>query len=264
MFCIWWLIQRKGWGEKVFHGKWKILYLHTIGLWILNTVNTFVIYSRSDETHLFKIVLYAVPVLFILVYQVEQMLTYQRTNYIKSIRYILALFILCAISTIGVFPRLSALKWDQSVWHSKRLEYLKFFDENKIVQHNIDVYANQAAAYIDDITEDGTPVLNLSDNQLINYNSHTVSVGGKYRFLFYLLSNRFIDRKLFDQLAPPCFLETIFNNSPQIAVADLANSPLLEPVPEFGILLRNQYSIAKRFSHIIVYIKISNGYSPPV
>jgi hypothetical protein len=175
----------------------------------------------------------------------------------------LAFAIFGAMTTIGILPRLSALKWDQSVWHSKRLEYLKFFDENKIVQHNIDVYANQAAAYIDKITKDGTPILNLSDNQLINFNSHTISVGGKYRFLFYLLSNQFINRDLFDRLAPPFFLETIFNNPPPVAVGDLARSPLLESVPEFGVLLRNQYSIAKRFGHIIVYANKGTQISHP-
>jgi len=73
--------------------------------------------------------------------------------------------------------------------------------------------------------------------------------------LFYLLSNQFIDRELFDQLAPPFFIENILNNPPEIIIGDLARSPLLEPIPEFGIMIKNQYIKARQFDHIIVYKK---------
>jgi len=163
--------------------------------------------------------------------------------------------ILISLSTLVTIPNLNKILPKSDVWHNKSLQFLQFSNENRYVLHQSDLLTNQAAAYIDSITENWEPVMVLCENQMLNYNSHTRPYGDRYQYLFYLLRSDLIDRKTFDRLMPPKIMKDLFADPPKVIATVQYNSPLIKHVPEFESLLKSHYTAPKQFGQILVYEK---------
>ena len=255
LFCIWIIFQRYLKPEKIFRQKWQIIKARCSGLFILASLCSFIIYSRSDETHIFQAILPTVPVIFFLLSNIESFVVYQRIQLKVPIRLFILILVGLMISTIGTIPSFQIFKTKKYIWNNQSLSYLKLTSEKRYVYHRSDLLTNKAAQYIDSITKDYTPVLILSENQLLNYNSHTVPVGGRYQYLFYLLRSGLIDRKAFDLLVPDTVLKNLLDNPPKVITDIHGHSPLLKKIPEFKTLLQNRYILTKQFGHIFIYEK---------
>jgi len=254
VFCAWlWLKDVDARGANAFRRKWHTWRDNTVGMWLLFTFSVFAIYSRSDETHIFQSVLPAVPVLFILLFQIESFLTFKRIMYLRAIRVAMMIAIGISVSTLMTVPSISALNWSDGMWHNKSLRFIDIKHPNPLFPPDVNIMPNQAAAYIDEITEDDTVVLVLNDNLLLNFNSHTMPVGGRYQYLFFLLANKLIDRDAFDILVPSHILENILTNPPEVMVGGHTHSPMFAHFPEFEILLNENYIETKRFGSLSVY-----------
>ena len=259
LFFIWLVLQKFLPAQMIFRQKWNIIKSQISGLFLLTCLSTFVIYSRSDETHVFQAILPAVPVTFCLLLQIEAFIIYQRIQLKSPLRLFVLLLFGLMLATIGRLPSFQIFHtFEKKNWNNDSLAYLNLTTEKRYVYHQNDLLTNAAATYIDSITEDYTPVLILCGNQLLNYNSHTLPVGGRYQYMFYLLKNELIDRQAFDQLIPASILENLLEDPPKVIVNVHSALSLLQKIPEFKILLQNKYQQIKRFGHIFVYEKINS------
>ena len=253
LFCVWLSLQNYLNGKRIFRQQWMIIKSNITCLFSLVIFCSFVIYSRSDETHVFQAVLPSVPIIFFLLFYIESFIVYQKVQLKIFFRTTVFLFTCSMISTIYTIPSFQIFQIENNIWNNRTLSYLHLTTQKKYVYHPTDLLANRAAEYIDNITENYTEILVLSENQLLNYNSHTVPVGGRYQYLFYLLRSNLIDRKSFNLLIPETVFHELLHNPPKIITAIHEHSPLLKKIPEFSSLLKHKYKLIKRFGHIFIY-----------
>jgi len=255
LFCIWIVLQKYLPSKMIFRKQWPTTKSKITGLFLLVSFCGFVIYSRSDETHVFQAILPTIPIIFFILFYLESFVVYKRMQLTIPFRFIVFLTTILMISTIGTIPSFQFFNMEKNIWNNESLSYLNLTTKKRYVYHQSDLLTNNAAKYIDNITKNYTPVLVLSENQLLNYNSHTVPVGGRYQYLFYLLRSNLIDRKSFDFLVPKTVLNELLDNPPKIITDIHKHSPLLKKIPEFQTLLQNRYHLIKRFGHIFIYEK---------
>ncbi len=253
IFGVWLYLQAGNSGRQVFHGRWTQRRVQIGALVIMAVFNNFVIYCRADETHLFQAVAPAVPVLFVLVYEMEQWACWRRQHIWPLWRAALTLSIILALTTIGALPRAGQFQLEKSAWRHASLQGLRLTDAGYHIYHESDLYTNQAAAYIDDIAGDGDVVLVFTSNQMLNFNSNTRPVGNRYQYIFYLLRNRLIDRADFDYLVPAAVIADLLANPPNIAVSTVDTPVMLTELPEFNHLLATHYRQSQQFGHILIY-----------
>ncbi len=227
------------------------------GLFALLTFQAFVTYSRADEAHLIQAVWPAVPALFALL--APLVAVSGRPSWLLGGIAVAALWM---ARSLAVPPTLDALFWGPGDWHGRHLRHLRFQPAEspyvrdfsaQISNFDWDVAANRAAEHIDRVTEDGEQVLVSSRNELLTYNSHTTSVGGRYRYLFYLLRHHFIDRDAFFEIVPVGAIEGLRERPPRVIASVYGAAPLYEHLPELGTLMMERYILSGKYRHILIY-----------
>jgi hypothetical protein len=84
-------------------------------------------------------------------------------------------------------------------------------------------------------------------------------VGGRYRFLFFLVRTGLLDRRGFDRVVPREALDRILGSLPRVAVTERGElPPLLREFPELQSAGRD-YEIAGDFDGILVLERTSGG-----
>lgn len=248
-------------GESFFHPTHLQNPLH-LGLWAIITFHYFVIYSRSDETHIVQATIPAITLFTVVLYRWERLL--MKAWQIRYGRFHLGTWLFRGISALllGSWasmlwtpPTLKVFEPKSSPWNSPHLAYLPLTDPHRYLLAEVDVAINDASRYIDQRTPDGTEVFVISQSEMINFNSHTEPVGGRYRYLFYLLRTKLLHRQDFNELAPPDLLSKILANPPPIFVGNVGPMDLLDEFPEIKILLEKNYPSITRFGTILVYEK---------
>ena len=73
-------------------------------------MHTFVLYPRSDEAHMFQAIIQGVPVIFVLLFQIEKLVIRRD---IKRFRNVFALAVGLACSTIVTVPGFEVFAADQ-------------------------------------------------------------------------------------------------------------------------------------------------------
>ena len=230
------------------------------GAFALLTTNTFVIYARSDEAHLFVATVPASVVLCILVERLEQLALRDRSvrpqggdrKRDRRGRLIVragfaAICCIAALSLVSI-PRLEQYALGTSDWGSPRLRHLRYHSPDSVIfgtrtpERQLDIGTDAAARQLDALTQPGEEVLVLGRNQLLNFASDTRPVGGRYRHLFYLLREGVLDRKTFTELVPRSVLERLYEDPPRIMVDEIENRELVSALPELrDVLLRAGY-----------------------
>jgi hypothetical protein len=118
-----------------------------------------------------------------------------------------------------------------------------------------------ASAFVDDITADGEEVLVLTQDHLITHHSFTEHVGGRYRYLFYLLKTGVLDRKSFFELVPHDVVERLLHAPPRIIVTAAGHvPPLLHALPELSRLAA-LYEPKARFGSILVLARRADAFA---
>jgi hypothetical protein len=259
LFLVWLFFQKQLPFGRLYRRKWGAVQSRVTGLWLLSLLSGFAIYSRSDETHLFQAVTPAVPVLFVLLHQMEAAWTFNRMSHRRMFRMIIAGSTGLYLFTIASMPSLSFLDAPIGDWNTEHLKGIRMTTQNRYIVYMEDILANDLSRYVDQITEDWSPVLVLNENQMINYNSKTVPVGGRYQYLFYMLRSDLIDRKAFDELTPGEILKELLENPPPVIVNSQGRTGLLKHIPEFEILLETRYQKTRSFGYLFVYEKRKKG-----
>jgi hypothetical protein len=113
---------------------------------------------------------------------------------------------------------------------------------------------NEAAMYIDSITEDGEAVLVATHSHILHVHSFTQQVGGRYRFLFYMAHTGLLGRDALDRLAPG-LLQALVRTPPRVIVSSLGYvPPLLVQLPELAHISR-RFRPARSFGTILVLVR---------
>jgi hypothetical protein len=117
-----------------------------------------------------------------------------------------------------------------------------------------DRHVDEAAKYIDTITEDGEAVLMTTHAHILHVHSFTEQVGGRYRFLLYLAHTGVLDGRALQRLAPG-LLRSIVATPPRVIVSSVGYvAPLVERLPELRQLSR-RFVPARTFGSILVLVR---------
>jgi len=270
LFCSWLLLQSTERGERAFAGEWSAVRARSIGLYVLVTLYTYVIYPRSDEPHLFQAMLPSVAVLTALLFQLDRLLLRRGAT---AVRAVLVVSVLLACSTIAVSPRLEALIPSEGDWYGHRMRYLEYRPRHdpavrntstEITDRDWDIAINQAGLCLDGLTRNGSEVVVLQSNQLLNYLSHTKPIGGRYRYLFYLLRNDLIDRGTLEKLVPHEMLWRLVIEPSEVIVGAMGKPPLLVQIPELRPVVERGYHVVQRYAHILIYLRKGKKLPPDI
>ena len=257
LFLLYMSMQRHPAAARTFRGQNRQVNARVTGAFVIFSLLSFSIYSRSDETHIYQAVVPAVPMVFILLSTLEKQWMHGRIQWRKPFRLIMATGVAAVVSTIFSLPGGAMPQLPLNDWNTENLKGIRMTTRHRYIFFMGDTLANELSRYVDDITEDWSPVLVLNENQMINYNSKTVPVGGRYQYLFYMLRSDLLDRKAFDELVPPSVLASILEDPPDVIVNSHRHTSLLKHIPEFETLLQERYVKTRTFGYLFVYEKIS-------
>jgi hypothetical protein len=231
-------------------------------LFLLGTLHSFVLYARSDETHIYQALLLVVPALFVILFQLEAFLRIKLPQVGSHFRETLGLVAAIYASTISVRPSLDALSLAPGDYDNPRLKYMvyrpffNFYVRNfskDITDRDWDSLVDLSSRYIDSIADENEPILVMSAERFIHFASRTTSVGGRFAFHFYLISVKLLDRKGFDKIVPHEVIRDILLHPPRIIVTSGDNEPIVPDFPEFKALRDRYYTEKKTFRHIHIF-----------
>lgn len=257
-----WLVFGHRLGPRAFGSGWHERKAEIGALWMLITLHSFVLYARSDETHIFQAMVLDVPVLFVLLHQLERLARARTERAGRAVFVTASAAALVYIATLVVIPTGEAFEWGDGDWHQPKLAGLHYRPKGNryvrdyspfLTDHDWDIAVDETAQYIDSLTEPGEEILVLSPNRFIQYASDTRSVGGRYRFYLYLVSVGLLDRAAFDRIVPDEAMHDILTHPPRVIVGTMGRVPLLEAFPEFRWLMAKWYVETRHYRHIIVY-----------
>jgi hypothetical protein len=261
LFVVWMVVGSKR-GATTFGGEWPKRRAQVSSLFVLITLHTFVMYARSDETHIFQALVLVMPVLFVVLSQLDSFLHARHPTARFPLRFGLVSFGILYAGTLAVMPRLDAFAIGQSDWSSPKFEHLRYRRlhspyvrefTTQLYDRDWDVVDDQAAAYVKSISLHDEEMLLLTANRLVYLNSDTRPIGGRYHFFFYLVSVGLLDRQGFDALVPKSVVDDILERPPRVIVAGMGWVPLAVSFPEFAWLRDNYYEQTHHYRHIIVY-----------
>jgi hypothetical protein len=113
-----------------------------------------------------------------------------------------------------------------------------------------DAAINDAAMFVDEITQDDEEILVLSQDEIIPFHSFTRHVGGRYRLAFFWLRIGLLDRQGFDRLVPRRVFQELLEKPPRIVVSAYGDGPaLLGPLPELQNLLQRS-RLVRSFAYV--------------
>ena len=234
-----------------------------VGLFVLFTFQTFVIYSRADEAHLVQGVWPAVPVvaaLFGILWNEWGRPLWGVVPAMGAVAVALPL----VVPPMGPHHRMEPGQWNSShlrhlAFHPLSSPYIREFHP-RLTNHDWDVAANQAARHIDRVTDDGAVILVTLRNELLHLNSNTRAFGGRHRFLFYLLNQGLISPETFEALIPQAVLRELVENPPPVIVNAYGPAPeLFRAIPEVARIFATEYERTGTYAHILVYERKSRG-----
>jgi hypothetical protein len=111
--------------------------------------------------------------------------------------------------------------------------------------------------YIDQVTEDGEPILVLDANRILHALSNTRPPGGRYHYYFYLLGANLFTGQGFRDAVPPSVLQEIIAHPPKVAVGVIDRiAPIAIALPELRQLVYERYRVTQKFRHIVIYERI--------
>jgi len=261
LFCVWLLTQKKA-GKRTFGSDWPAKRAQVCALFLLAVLHSFVIYARSDETHIFQALLLVVPVLFVIIAQLEAFLSSWRPKLRAPARIVIWLAGVAYAATLAVRPTLDAFDLTRGDYANPHLQYLRYrrYDSpyvrdfaDEITDRDWDRLSDDAARYVDSVTDDNEEVLLLTAERLIHYNGNTRPVGGRYGFHFYLVSVGLLDRAGWEKIVPPSVIRSILSKPPRVIVSSMGNVPLIDDFVEFRALRNLRYVKTRQFRHIEVY-----------
>lgn len=229
---------------------------------VLFAFNLFALYSRSDESHVHQASLLGIPTLFV---SFELLATSWPPGRWPR-RATLALAVLLsafAIVSLGVRPSFEPLRADPGDFAAPALRHLKYRHardpyvrpvSDKLDDWRWDRALDHAAREVDTLTERGEPVLLLSRDELLLFAAQVRPVGGRYRYLYYLVRNAHLGRAGFEALAPPGLLADLLAHPPRVIVAAYGANELLDAFPEIRRLRDSQYVMHAKFQLYFVYV----------
>lgn len=260
-FAVWTLLGNR-FGPKAFGAGWTHRRAQVSALFLLLVAHSFVMYSRHDESHIYQVVVLAVPVLFVVLAQIEAFVSTNRPALRGALRVALGSVCVWYASSLTVVPRASSFSVGKGDWHSPKLEHLRYRDaESRYVRYpsplpvsdrECDRAEDDAAEYVGSLARPGEALV-LTSDRLIHLTSGTRPVGGRYHFLFYLTSTGLLDRAGFDALVPRQVVEDILADPPPVIVSSLESAPLQEVFPEFRLLRDTQYTQTRQYCSLVVY-----------
>jgi hypothetical protein len=113
---------------------------------------------------------------------------------------------------------------------------------------------NEAAMFIDSITDDGEAILIMTRSHILHVHSFTQQVGGRYRFLFYMAHTGLLDRAALQRLAPG-LMQSLVATPPRVIVSSKGYvPPLIERLPELRGLSK-RFTPARAFGSILVLVR---------
>lgn len=233
-----------------------------MGLFALSTTHAFVLYARADESHIYQAMLPALPLLFVGAHVLASGLSGRARRVHRAV---LTSMVALAATTLFAAPSRALLDTRPSPWHSPHLAGIDFrLRDDPYVRaaffhdrQTIDRRTNDAAVWLDENAADDAVVLVLTREELLPLNAHLRAAGGRYRYLFYLLKNDFIDRAAFEALAPPGFVAALCAHPPAWIIAEPTRSPILDALPELEHALRTRYMRLQVFGHVWVYRRVN-------
>lgn len=245
----------------------------TTSLFVLIVLHSWVMYARADETHIFQILMIIAAPLFVIIHQIERLLRARHVLIGRWFRFALASAALVYPTTIVIIPTFDVFNLHKGEWWNPKFQYLRYrpdpnpyvrqFDEG-VSDHGWDRAEDLTAQYVDAVTADNEEILCLSASRLMHVNSNTVPAGGRYHFLFYLVSVGLIDRAGFDALAPAWLLPDVLTHPPRVIVGGTGRiPPLILAFPEFRELIERSYVVTRKYRHILVYELRINGQPKP-
>jgi hypothetical protein len=261
VFLLWIFLGRKL-GERAYGADWPRRRAQVSALFMLMTLHTFCMYARSDETHIYQALVLVVPVLFVVIGQIDAFLGARSITSPFPLRLGITGFGFVYVLSLLVLPTKDTFHIGRGDFHNPRLEHLKYRRERSPYtrdlsmdcwDHEWDIAEDNAAAYVKSLSLPGEEMLLLTANRLLYYNSDTKPIGGRYGFFFYLASVGLLDREGIDQLIPPTLVTDVLQRPPRIIVSSIGHVPLEEVFPEFGALRERWYQQTRHFRHILIY-----------
>ena len=258
---LWFHLQRKH-GERVFGPEWPAHRARVSGLLVFVTLHSFVMYARSDETHIFQALVLVIPVLFIVLADLDRFLVPARSRIRLPARVVFGVLAVLYSSSLWVTPTAQAFELGRGDWSNPKCDHLRYRrlesphtrDFNPDVpDHEWDVADDATAAYVKSLSLPGEEVLLLTANRLVFFNSNTRPPGGRYHFFFYLASVGLLDRKGFERLVPPEVMQDIIRRPPRIIISAYGWVPLAFMFPELKELRDTRYEHTKSWRHIHVH-----------
>jgi hypothetical protein len=272
LFAIWVAVAGK-FGPRATGTLWTTRCAQLSSLFVLVTLHDFVIYARADEMHVYQAIVLVVPVLFVVIAQLDGMLYAAARKSRLPLRLVVAVLGCWYASSLFVLPQAWLFKGGKGDWHAPQLAYLRYhpnFNTPYLRQASIyisdreeDMCEDNVAAYVDSKSLPGEEMLLLTANRFMYLNSNTRPVGGRYHYYFYLAAVGLIDRAGFDKLVPRKVLDRILAHPPRIIISAFGWVPLQVVFPEFRKLRDDDYEKTYTCRHILVYERRINGKPVP-
>lgn len=242
------------------------------GLFLLLSLHTFCIYARADETHIYQALVVAVPVLFVLVGQLDGFLGKRSRGGQRVLRVTATAFALWYSHSLFVVPEASAFALDRGEWQNPKLAHIQYRGRGgryvreftpDISDREWDIIEDDAAAYVKSISLPDEDALLLTANRLFYLNSDTRPIGGRWHFYFYLASVGLLDRRGFNGLVPPEVIKDIIARPPRVIASAYGYVPLALVFPELARLRDEHYERTREFRHIWIYELRKDGRPVP-
>jgi hypothetical protein len=256
-----WLVLEKRRGERAFGVNAAQRRGQMSSAFMLITLHGFVMYARCDETHIFQFVVMCVPIVFVLLAELDALVSASSVQMGPRVRVAVAGLALLMAKGLFVVPHRSDFEIGRGDWKSPKLEHLRYRQWSRYVteaspnltDHDWDIAEDRAGAYVKSISRPNEDMLLLMANGLIHFDSETHPIGGRYYFYFYLASVGLLDRAGFDKVVPRELIQSILDRPPRVIVCGLGSNPLSEVVPEFEALKERWYVQTHHFRHILIY-----------
>jgi hypothetical protein len=220
-------------------------------------------YSRADETHVFQALVVIPPALFVLIWQLEALALKDTARKSLAFRSAVGTAAVLWGTTIAVMPSFEVFDLSTGERRHPKLQYLRYRElvnpyvrdfTPDVTDNEWDRVMDDAAEYVDSITDGRDPILVFDANRLVHVLSNTRPVGGRYHFYFYLISTKLFKRPGFDKAVPPYVLQDILDYPPKVAIGAVERIPPIGVAfPELRRMVTEKYVQTRRYRHILVY-----------
>ena len=264
LYVVWLVGEARGAAERAFGGEIRRARARVTGVFVLGTMHTFVIYSVPDDAHIMQALLLVTPLLFVLLFHVERLVTHTPTG-ARRLRGGVAAVSLLYASTLVFPPEEGALRWGPGDWGSPHLAHLRYHPEwsrfanpvdptlsDRVLDRDLD----RAAQQIDAVAADGEEILVLAPMHLLYVASNTLPTPRRYSQLFYLLGHGMIDRAHFLELMPARELAALVAHPPRVVVDVYGKGQILDALPELAAALRGgAYRLVGRWGALRIFVR---------